>query len=703
MSEKQTHDSSEPAAKQSFANDAYKELLDAQERNEALFRLSQGPIFLFALVENGPPGHLLEVNEEFCRMLGYSREELLRKTLYELCGGSPEALELSRETAATGRGSAGLFLLGKDGAPVGVHVRCLLLDKGRGRRVLAAARLQEDILANRELFHTDQEGLAVLDADGSFRAVNPAFTRITGFSREEIDGRPLEMLYGPEDERPEGFGWLWDGLRERDSWSGQLLGTRKDGSSYPQWLSLTAVKGAGGLCKGYVALFRDLGDPGLRQRNLLFRDLFDPLTSLPNRNLLADRVGQALARARRNNRGVGLSCLDLDNFRTVNDSLGHAAGDEFLREAARRIQGCLRLDDTVARLGSDEFALVLNDVQDAETVDLISRRVLGALERPLVIQGHEFQPSASLGLAMFPTDGGDFSELLKNAQIAMHQAKEQGRGRMKHFTRSMDDQLTQRLVVETQLRKALQRGEFVTYFQPKVDLATGRVVGSEALIRWMNPERGLVPPNDFIPLAEETGLIVPIGEWVLYSACRQLREWRRGGRRDLTIAVNISARQLLWQHDVVQMVDNTLYEFGLPARCLELEVTESAVMHNLEAGIKTMGRLREMGVRLAMDDFGTGYSSLSYLKRFPLDVLKIDRSFISGAPGDPDDAAIVLGIISMARSLHLEVVAEGVETREQAEFLRRSRCHQMQGYLFSRPLPVDEFTALLQSDRRLEL
>ena len=422
----------------------------------------------------------------------------------------------------------------------------------------------------------------------------------------------------------------------------------------------------------------------------------DSLTDLPNRSLFNERLRHALHQGTRYNRGIAVMFIDIDRFKVVNDSLGHSAGDRLLQDCAKRLTECLRESDTVARLGGDEFVVMVENFTAPKDAIAVAQKVLTGLAKPFFVDGQEFLMSASIGISIFPGDGEDAETLLKNADIAMYRAKDQGRNNYQFYSAQMNKHTFERLAMESSLRRAIDRNEFLLHYQPKLDLRTGAIAGVEALVRWQHPEWGMVSPAQFIPLAEETGLIVQIGEWVLKTACEQNKRWRDQGIPPMRVAVNLSARQFT-QKTLLSDVARIIAQSGLNPDCLELEITESLVMHNPEGAAETLHKLKDMGISLSIDDFGTGYSSLAYLKRFPIDCVKIDRSFIKDIPTEADDMAITNGIIALGHSLRLKVIAEGVETKEQQDFLRSNGCDEMQGFLFSKPLPAEQVTALLKS------
>ncbi len=438
-----------------------------------------------------------------------------------------------------------------------------------------------------------------------------------------------------------------------------------------------------------------------------FLAYYDGLTRLPNRALFMERLNQSLASAQRQGQTLAMLFLDLDRFKRINDTLGHTLGDRLLQAVSERLKKCLRSTDTiargdpltssdsVARLGGDEFIVTISDIARGEDAARIARRIIDSMADPFKLDEHEVFITGSIGISLFPHDGGDAGTLLKNADSAMYHAKDAGRGNYQFYNKSMNASAFQRLALENAMRKALERGEFMLHYQPQVDVATGTIIGAEALIRWKHPDLGMVSPADFIPLAEETGLILPIGEWVVRAASAQGKAWLDAGHGPLIVAVNLSGRQLRLQQ-LVTTVDDALKASGFDPRCLELEITESVLVQNVEDAIRSLNRLRAMGPRVSVDDFGTGYSSLTYLRRFPIDTLKIDQSFTRDISTDPGDAAITAAIIAMAEGLKMAVIAEGVETEEQRDCLLERRCRLMQGYLFSRPLPPEQFKVLLE-------
>ncbi|MEJ5232492.1 MAG: EAL domain-containing protein [Geminicoccaceae bacterium] len=537
-----------------------------------------------------------------------------------------------------------------------------------------------------------------IDVRGTVRFANEAAAVLFGVEPDRLVGRTVEQLFGGVETTAELHALLLEQL-PRSRAVRELSGLREEGEVLPLEVAARWASGPGEL--RVVLTLRDATLARHTEEALRTLAYLDPLTGLPNRILFNDRLGQAIARTRRQRQLLAVLLLDLDRFKLVNDSLGLERGDQLLKSVGERLVGTLRRSDTVARMGSDEFLVLLTGLEQAEPIVKVAHKLLAALERPFTVNGHELTVSASIGVAVYPHDGDEPGLLVKNADTALGRAKELGRGHVQFYTNDMNAQAFERLMLENRLRRALENGELVVYYQPQVSLRTGEVVGVEALVRWFHPELGLVPPGEFIPLAEDTGLILPIGFWAMETACLQVAAWQRElGRPDLRLAVNLSARQ--FQHaELAARIAEILERTGFTARCLELELTESVVMREASESMRRMRELTALGLALSIDDFGTGYSSLAYLRSFPIRSLKIDRSFVQDVDRDPSSATIVQAIVAMGASLGLNVVAEGVETSQQLRQLRRMGCHEMQGFLVSRALPAADLLPVLR-DGRLE-
>ena len=546
-----------------------------------------------------------------------------------------------------------------------------------------------------EAIRQSGEGILMTDAEHRILSVNPAFETKTGYSAAEVMGKTPDILASGRNDAA--FYHAVQESIERDGhWQGEVWNQRKLGEAYPEWLNVSMVCEQAGQPRHYVYIYTDMTERVEAQQRIELLVHHDPLTGLPNRMLLRDRVEQATAQASRLQSRVALMFLDLDRFKTINDSLGHPFGDKLLKEAVMRLKRCVRESDTISRQGGDEFIIVLNDVRDSEAVSRVAEKIHQQMGEAIEIDGHRLTTSFSIGVAIYPDDGQDFDTLLKKADTAMYYAKEAGRSSHRFFTEQMNRQVVEHLTLETQLRRALENQEFVLYYQPQMDLVEGSIVGVEALIRWNSPDNGLISPARFIPVAEESGLIVPIGNWVLREACRQAREWQEAGISPFVMAVNLSAVQFR-HHDLINSVINALVLSDLDSQWLELELTESILIQDAETTLDAIRRLKALGIKLSVDDFGTGYSSLTYLKRFEVDKLKIDQSFVRDLASDPEDAAIVRAIIQMAHSLRLRTIAEGVESEDLANLLRVFHCDEIQGYWLARPMPPRELGDFLRS------
>jgi diguanylate cyclase (GGDEF)-like protein/PAS domain S-box-containing protein len=541
-----------------------------------------------------------------------------------------------------------------------------------------------------------QEGMVVTDADSTILRVNQAFSAITGYSADEVIGQPIKLLQSGHHDAAF-YAAMWQDLKQQGLWQGEIWNRRKNGEIYPEWLTITAVKNAEGSVANYVATLTDITLRKAAEDEVKHLAFYDPLTLLPNRRLLRDRLQQSLVSCNRSGLFGALLFIDLDNFKTLNDTMGHGVGDQMLQQAAQRISGCVREHDTVARLGGDEFVVMLDGLngtlQDAASAtEVVGEKILATLRLPFQLLDQTHYSTASIGATLFDAQQNTIDELLKRADLAMYQAKTAGRNTLRFFDPEMQAVVMARAAMEADLRLGMQHHEFHLYYQPQID-DSGAIIGAEALIRWLHPEHGLIPPNDFIPLAETNGLILPLGQWVLATACQQLITWAgRPETAGYTLAVNVSARQ--FHHpDFVEHVTSVLDHSGANPHRLKLELTESVLLDDVEDAIAKMMQLKARGVSFSLDDFGTGYSSFSYLQRLPIDQLKIDQSFVEGLVSSASDDAIAKTIVALAQTLELAVIAEGVETAQQRDFLSRIGCKAYQGYLYSRPLPLDQFEA----------
>ena len=564
-----------------------------------------------------------------------------------------------------------------------------------GRRFARAHALQQPLKENRErlrqaaaVFDCTREGVLVTDTQGLIVHVNRAFMEITGYQRDDVMGqRP--SLFKSGRHSAHFYQQMFQALESTGEWSGEIWNRRKSGEVYPQWQTIRVIHDDQGQVSHYVAVFSDISAMKNSEHELAHLAHHDPLTDLPNRLLFTDRAEQALASAQVHKRGCALLLMDLDHFKIINDSLGHNVGDQLLKLVAERLSGLFGPGVTLARLGGDEFAVLAESCPQVVQAAALAQRMLNAMKDPFIFDGNQLFISASIGISLFPSDALSAEQLLRNADSALFKAKSAGREGYALYTEELTAHAQHRVEIAGELRRALDQHELRVYYQPVHDLHDSRLVGVEALVRWQHPERGLVPPGEFIPIAERTGLIADIDAWVMDQACRQMCQWLADGAPLSFIAINVSSR-LFARRELYEQVAQVLHTTGLDPAFLELEVTESAVMDDPEVALEQLHRLRELGLRLAIDDFGTGYSSLLRLKRLPVQKLKIDQGFVAGLPWDEDDAAIVRVVIALAKSMGMQVHAEGIEQVEQARFLLDQECDMGQGYWFGRPMPADE-------------
>ncbi|MFT6914466.1 MAG: diguanylate cyclase (GGDEF)-like protein/PAS domain S-box-containing protein [Motiliproteus sp.] len=580
---------------------------------------------------------------------------------------------------------------------INLEKQALAEEVSRHQQALQQLRMSHEVLKS------TSEAVVVTDSQGVIVEVNQAYCQLTGFSREQVLGKNPNV-HKSDRHNDDFYRQMWSQLLQHGQWRGEVWDRRSNGEVYPKWLSISAIKNDQQHTSHYVGVFSDITERKDQEERLQRLALYDALTNLPNRLLFKERVEQRLLKARRDpTYKAALLFLDLDHFKDVNDSLGHLAGDRLLIEAGTRIQECIRSSDAVgrivndpiaARMGGDEFTIAI-DIENNAAVAIIIERLRMAFSEAVVVENQPVFVSISIGISVFPDDGNSYEQLVNNADKAMYRAKRSGRNQFKFFSAGMDNIANGRIELESGLRQAIREQHFILHYQPKIDAHSGGVSSMEALIRWQHPDKGLIPPGDFIQVAEDTGLILPIGEWIIDTACHQVALWSQQLSRPLKVAVNLSARQFM-DPLLLEKIIAALARSGLPPQQLELEVTESVMIEDMDAAINVLSKLQEIGISVAVDDFGTGYSSLNYLRKLPLDTLKIDCSFTARIDQDPKMAAIVRAIIHMGQSLELEVVAEGVETHEQKELLQYYGCHYLQGFLFSRPLEVSAMLAYLQ-------
>jgi diguanylate cyclase (GGDEF)-like protein/PAS domain S-box-containing protein len=651
---------------------------------------------------------ILQANLTTARLLGIDRVTLLKQPFTRLILKEDQDIFylLRKQLVADESAKAcELRMTRPDGTQFWARIEAILVHNEIGEPVLrivlsdisALKQIEEELRVAAIAFES-QRGMMVSNTDGIIIKVNQAFTTLTGYSAEEAIGKTPHLLSSGRHSKTF-YQAMWSTLQSTGYWQGEIWNRRKNGKIYAEWLTISQVCAPDGHISHYVGTFSDITaneDAAAEIHRLAY---YDPLTNLPNRRLLEDRLSQALVSASRNRLHGAILFLDLDNFKLINDTRGHAVGDQLLLEVARRLHQVVRKGDTVARLGGDEFVVILEDLstdmqQATVLIEQIGEKILVELSRPYLFEGYEFHCSASIGAGVYCEQEKTSEELLRHADIAMYQSKKAGRNTLRFFDPAMQAAVSTRAALEKDLRHALEQSQLLLFFQSQV-YHNGAIIGAEVLLRWLHPERGLVSPLDFIPLAEDTGLILPIGQWVLDTACCQLKLWEtHAGARHLQLAVNVSARQFR-QPGFVEQVLQTIARHAINPILLKLELTETLVLDNVDDTIAKMIQLKESGVRFSMDDFGTGFSSLAYLTRLPLDQLKIDQSFVRNMGVKPRDAIIVQTIIGMANNLGMEVIAEGVETEAQRAFLEEHGCPSCQGYLFSKPVPIEQFEILL--------
>lgn len=677
-------------------------IIDNNERYRVLFYESPVGHALNLLSS----GVFISVNQSFEKITGYTLDELNQLSYWDLTPESYADQEQEQLNALNKNGCYGPYekhYIHKDGSLVAVRLNGSLITEPGGEKLILSvvenisdySEAKEKLRLSSLVLENSSEALVITDENNRIVAINPAFTQITGYSLDEVRGKdPGYLKSGKHDAAF--YKEMWRTINSSGRWQGEIWDTRKSGDNFAKWLTVNTIKNKDGSISRYVALFSDITERKLSEETIWKQANFDGLTGLPNRNMFHHRLNQELVKTRRNNLLLALLLIDLDRFKEVNDTLGHDMGDLLLQVAAKRIQECVRESDTVARLGGDEFTIILPELHDQTTADSVARKLISSLVEPYQLEDELVHISASIGITIFPGDAKSIDTLIKNADQAMYAAKSNGRNQSSYFTQSLQDAALNKLRISNDLRPALALDQFRVYFQPVIDLSNNQICKAEALLRWLHPDRGMVPPLEFIPIAEDIGIINEIGDWVCRESIQWKDRWNLKSGTDLQVSVNMSPVQFKAPKDAfgqgwLSVIDGP----EMQKKNLIVEITESLLLNAESEVLEKLYRLRDAGVEVAIDDFGTGYSSLSYLKKFDIDYLKIDRSFIKNMEDSPNDLALAEAIIAMAHKLGLKVIAEGVENERQHEILASAGCDFSQGYLYSRPVPPEEFEVLL--------
>lgn len=650
-------------------------------------------------------GAIISVNKAFTETTGYTYEEVRGQNPNILNSGKHDPsfyIDMWVQIHTDGYWEGEIWNRRKNGEiyPEWLKISSVKNDQGEVTHYIGVfsdittrKKDAENLRLFARVFDSSSEGIMITDTGGNIVSVNPSFTRTTGYTKEEVLGKKPNILQSGR-QSAEFYIDMWTSIHATGAWEGEIWNRRKNGEVYPEWLSIYAVKNEHGQITNYVGVFTDITERKQTEEHLKYLALYDTLTGLPNRLHFNEKLSEAIKAAEQSDRFfiVAVIFLDLDRFKLINDTLGHTVGDRVLKQVAQRLQGCVDENDLVARLAGDEFTIMLTDIRHRFEVIEVLEKITRKISEPFILQGQEYFISLSMGISLYPDHGISPEELIKNADSAMYLAKESGNG-YQFYSEEMELANERMITLKNGLHRAIEQEQLRIYYQPQVDIKSNRIVGLEALIRWDHPELGMISPAEFIPIAEESGLIIPIGEWMLKEVCRQYGKWKGHGIAPPTVSINLSVRQFR-DPDLVQTIKNTLRQTKMDPSCLELEITESISMHNVEEIIQLLHAIRELKIKVSVDDFGTGHSSLSYLMQLPVDTLKIDKSFIKNLPSS-DNVSIVKAIIDMAHALDLTVTAEGVENEEELQFLKEHGCDKVQGYFFSRPVEADEIERML--------
>ena len=650
--------------------------------------------------------NFVEVNKAYCDLYGYTRDELIGKhfTIVVPEEKKQEAEKLYNEAFIEGREIPFEWVVqAKDGTriPIFATGNVISFDNGRRYKITSVTDMREHLkhethqLLSDKVFTNSREGILITDADMHFLQVNPALQRMTGYSEDELIGRTPHMFKSGRTDSSK-YREMWNTLAREGYWQGELWDRKKNGELFAIMLSITEIKTDAGEVTHYLGIMNEITEQKRYLQQIYDLAYFDTLTQMPNRALFDDRCEQAVKKAKREQRKLAILFIDIDRFTSINNTFGHKVGDELIQKVATRLKNNLREVDTISHFSGDKFVVLLENLNESRDASPVAEKLLRVFSQPFYLQSQEIFITAGIGISVFPDDGTTNQVLMQNAESAVHKAKEAGKSRYQFYSKEINAQSFEKLLLENNLRGAITNNELFLMYQPQINTQNKQVSGMEVLVRWKHTELGLVSPGQFIPLAEETGLILPVGEWIIREACKQYMKWSEQGLPQKILAINLSAVQFT-QHNLAEMVQAILDETGFPPGKLEFEITETAIMDDVESSLQILDRLRSLGISISIDDFGTGYSSLSYLRKLSIRNLKIDQSFIAEVEHKPEDATIVSAILSLAKGLGLEVIAEGVETAEQLKFLEEKKCDYVQGYYFSPPLNVENMEQALRS------